>query len=140
MRYPMVVCFLAPWFLFGCHKKEPTPSSPSQAAAPAQDPGVTAPEAQPVTPAAPVQTAKPLPPAPPFVTARAENQLRQGVVGQVDAALTQQLQKFIEKEGRFPESFAEFVTTRLDSIPRPPEGKKWVIDTDTIQVKAVSAK
>jgi hypothetical protein len=44
----------------------------------------------------------------------------------------------VEQKKRLPQSFAEFATVRLDSIPRPPAGKKWVIDTDSFEVKAVA--
>ena len=59
------------------------------------------------------------------------------VTGDMDPFLTQQLHIFIQMNGRFPESFAEFATMRLDSVPRPPEGKRWVIDAAALQVKAV---
>jgi hypothetical protein len=62
------------------------------------------------------------------------------VDGQPDAFLSEQLRTFIQQKHRFPESFAEFAMTRLDSIPRPPEGKRWVIDAASIQVKAVLGK
>jgi hypothetical protein len=42
----------------------------------------------------------------------------------------------MQRNGRLPDNFAEFVNSSLDSIPRPPEGKKWVIDIDSMQVKA----
>ena len=100
----------------------------------------TAGEAPVVNPAPSHQPNKALPPPTPAVAARAENLPRQNVIGQVDPELTAQLRTFIQKKNRLPESFAEFVTVRLDTIPRPPEGKKWVIDTSSLEVKAVSAK
>jgi hypothetical protein len=66
--------------------------------------------------------------------------LRPAVIGDVDPFLTSQLRDFVSKQGRLPESFSEFATLRLDSIPRPPAGKKWVIDVAGMQVKAVSTK
>jgi hypothetical protein len=66
--------------------------------------------------------------------------VRQAVTGDVDAFLTAELNNFIQQKKRLPESFAEFATLRLDSIPRPPENKKWVIDASDLQVKAVPAK
>jgi hypothetical protein len=61
-------------------------------------------------------------------------------VGEVDASLTMELRNFVQAKGRLPQSFGEFVNVRLDSIPSPPEGKKWVIDTANLQVKAVQSK
>jgi PBP1b-binding outer membrane lipoprotein LpoB len=81
---------------------------------------------------------KPGEPPPQFVTAVAENQPAENVTGVVDVFLTQQLQAFIQQKQRLPEDFAELARTRLDSVPRPPEGKKWVIDKTTRQVKAVA--
>jgi hypothetical protein len=87
-----------------------------------------------------VQPAKPLPPPPPSVAARAENYLRENVPGDPDAFLSAELRNFVQLKHRMPESFAEFANVRLDSIPRPPEGKKWVIDMTSLQVKSVPAK
>jgi hypothetical protein len=59
-------------------------------------------------------------------------------VGDVDPYLTSQLKIFIQQKQRMPNSFTEFAHARLDSIPRPPEGKKWVIDGGAQQVKAAA--
>lgn len=83
---------------------------------------------------------KPIPPAPANVTAHTQNAPAENVVGQVDPFLTQQLRIFMQQKGRMPQSFAELASTRLDSIPNPPLGKKWVIDTASREVKAVAAK
>ena len=99
-------------------------------------------------PAAPSQTqspggatvGEPAAAAPKYVTAVAENRPAENVTGEVDAFLTEQLGLFIREKRRLPESFAELVRTRLDSVPRPPTGKKWVIDSATRQVKAASAQ
>ena len=61
-------------------------------------------------------------------------------MGEVDASLTMELRTFVQKKGRLPQSFGEFVNVRLDSLPPPPAGKKWVIDSANLQVKAVVAK
>ena len=84
--------------------------------------------------------APPEPPQPPAreVLARAEDKAKQAVVGEVDAFLTAQLQAFIQQKNRMPASFSELARARLDSVPRPPAGKKWVIDADSIEVKAVA--
>jgi hypothetical protein len=79
-------------------------------------------------------------PPPNYVAATAENQPAENVVGVADPFLTQQLQIFIQQKQRLPEDFAELARTRLDSVPRPPEGKKWVIDKTARQVKAVAAQ
>ena len=79
-------------------------------------------------------------PPPPNVTAHTQNAPAQNIVGQVDPFLTQQLGIFIQQKGRMPQSFAELASTRLDSIPNPPAGKKWVIDNATKEVKAVASQ
>jgi len=111
-------------FLAACHKKDaavsPTPS--------ASDTGVTG------------EPAKPLAPPPKSVTANAENNVRENVGGEVDQFLTSQLKIFIQNKGRLPVSFAEFASARLDSIPRPPAGTKWVIDAANQQVKSAAMK
>ena len=75
-------------------------------------------------------------PPPKYVAAVAQNAPAENVAGEVNAFLTGQLQIFIREKGRMPADFAELARARLDSVPRPPEGKKWVIDTTTKQVKA----
>ena len=84
--------------------------------------------------------AEKLPPAPANVAAHADNYVRQNVDGQVDASLTAQLRAFVQKQGRLPQSFTEFANRGLDSIPRPPEGTRWVIDAVNQQVKAAKIK
>jgi hypothetical protein len=141
MKSILLFSLAAGMALIGCKKKEPAgPTPPSQPAAtdpasPAVQPAVAGTEPI-VAQTTPPQKAKALPP-PAYVTARAENTLRHNVQGEVDTFLTEQLREFARRKGRWPENFGEFVNTTLDSIPRPPEGKKWVIDIDTIQVKAV---
>ncbi len=124
--------------LTGCHKKEQpratenTPAAAPQAAAPEP--------AQPATaPAEETPLALPVPQGPPPapVAARAQNQIVATVEGDIDPFLTSQLKAFVMKEQRLPNSFAEFANRKLDSIPRPPEGKRWVIDAANLQVKAV---
>jgi len=79
-------------------------------------------------------------PPSPAVTARAQNAVQQSVAGDVDASLTAQLRVFVQKQGRLPANFGEFANARLDSVPRPPAGKKWVIDGPNLQVKAVASQ
>jgi len=108
--------------LLGCHK------NPSHADTAAQSQGT------------PGQPAKPLPPPPAYIATRADNYVRQGVAGEVDPTLTSLLRAFVQKNGRLPQSFAEFTSKALDNLPNPPQGKKWVIDAADVQVKAVPAK
>src|SRR6267154_1020010 len=127
MRQCFLICLLI-CLGAGCHDKTRTNADPPPNAT--TTPAETPPAGQQITspPAKPVP-AKPLPAPPPSVAARADNYLRENVAGIPDPFLTEQLRTFIEQKHRMPESFAEFATSRLDSIPRPPEGKKWVIDT-----------
>ena len=115
----LVVVALA---LFGCSKK-PEPPATAETQRPSETPAGQA-----------------LPPPPKYVAANAQNAPAENVAGEVNAFLTEQLRIFIREKGRLPESFAELARVRLDSVPRSPEGKKWVIDTATKEVKAVAAK
>lgn len=58
-----------------------------------------------------------------------------GVQGPVHQFMTQQLRIFVAQKGRMPENFAEFANTRMDSVPRPPSGFHWAIDSSTTEVK-----
>ena len=129
MKYLPLFIALAACSLAGCHKKEAAGST--QPAAPQDSTASTG---------APAQPGKPLPPPPLYVTANADNTPRQSVVGDVDPFLTEQLRSFAKQKGRLPQSFFEFTSSSLDSIPRPPAGKKWVIDASDLQVKAVPAQ
>jgi hypothetical protein len=79
-------------------------------------------------------------PAPRYVTAVAENKPAAYAAGEVNAFLTEQLRIFVQQKQRLPADFAELARVRLDSVPRPPEGRKWVIDTTTREVKAMPAQ
>ena len=118
----LAACCLA----LGCHRKESrdAASNPQNGAAGQKDAGSA--EKQPQTPR--------------NITANADNNLRQSVEGDVDQFLTAQLRIFVQKKGRLPQSFLEFKNASLDSMPRPPAGKKWAIDAASIQVKAVNAQ
>ena len=87
-----------------------------------------------------VAPAKPLPPPPKYVTANADNNIRQRVDGDVDAFMSGLLRSFVQKNSRMPQSFYEFSLKGMDTIPRPPEGKRWVIDASDLTVKAVPAQ
>jgi hypothetical protein len=51
--------------------------------------------------------------------------------------MTVQLRRFIQQNGRLPDSFAEFRNRSLDSVPFRPPGMKWEIDRVTQEVKLV---
>ena len=139
MKNLAVLVSLAALVLVACHKKQvasgqqpaPTESTASEASS-------GQPQEQAPTTPRPAAPPKALPPPPLFISTRADNYVRDNVVGEVDASLTAELRNFIEKKNRMPQSFAEFANVRLDSIPTPPEGKKWVIDGANLQVKAVA--
>jgi hypothetical protein len=122
MSYAMLFAF-ALWALSGCSQQ---PSPPASKNVPPPRAG-----------ASPADT---LPPPPKYVAATAQNAPAQNVAGEVNVFLTEQLRIFLRDKRRLPESFAELARTRLDSVPRPPEGRKWVIDSATTQVKAVAAQ
>ena len=123
MKHLALFISLATFVLVGCHKKEAAPAN----------------SGAPETAASP-QPAKPPPPPPKYVTANAQNAPAENVAGEVNAFLTEQLRIFIREKGRMPESFTELARVRLDSIPHPPAGKKWVIDNATKEVKAAQAQ
>jgi PBP1b-binding outer membrane lipoprotein LpoB len=122
---------LAAFALLGCHKKEAEVVNQSQNPSDLGTPVKAAPNGKPV---------ETLPPPPPKVAANAENSVRENVTGTVDPNLTAQLRSFVQKYGRLPQSFTEFANRGLDSMPRPPEGSKWVIDAPNQQVKSVPMK
>ena len=116
---------LAAFVLAGCGKRQP------------QAEGAAAPTASvPRDPAAEVR-AKTVSRPTPEIQSRTANVIRESVVGVVEPSMTAQLQAFVAQKGRMPDNFAEFAHTRLDTVPRPPEGMTWVIDATAMQVKAV---
>lgn len=124
----------------GCHKKPPPEASQQNAAEPASSAQSPDAASGAVVSGAPPPGAKPLPAPPPPVAARADNYVRANVTGQPDPFLTEQLRTFVTQKHRMPESFAEFAGARLDSVPRPPAGQKWIIDSGTMEVKASPSK
>ena len=130
MKFAALVA-LAAFALFGCHKKE------GEVVNQAQNPSDLG---MPVKSAPGGKAAESLPPAPLKVTANADNYVRENVTGTVDPNLTAQLRNFVQTYGRLPQTCTEFANRGLDSMPRPPEGSKWVIDAPNQQVKAVPMK
>jgi hypothetical protein len=127
MSYSKTILLVALIALVSCKKKEEARNLPdAQPVVDGATPPVAADQVQPA-----------VEPPPPNVAARAENSLQTQVDGTVDEFLTSQLQIFIKDKGRLPQSFTEFVRTRLDSIPPPPTGLKWAIDASSKEVKAV---
>jgi len=119
----------------GCHKQASTGTTqPPQAVEGVQPPPTAAPDDAQAGGGA--QATGPLAPG---VATRANNTVGDSLAGEVDPYLTGQLQMFIQQQGRLPKSFSEFVNKRLDSVPRPPAGKKWAIDSSTAEVKVVNA-
>jgi hypothetical protein len=119
----------------GCHKTNSAGQAEPPAAAQDGQMPSAAPQKAGGSPSA--QATGPLAAA---VGTRAENAVRETVDGELNPSLTRQLQIFVQEKGRLPQTFGEFANARLDSIPRPPAGKKWVIDSSAAEVKAVSVQ
>ena len=67
----------------------------------------------------------------------AQPPIQQRLNGAIHAQLTIQLRRFIEKNGRMPDTFTEFANSAMDSVPLAPDGMKYVIDPADRTVKAV---
>lgn len=137
----LIISFLA---LPACRKKAPTaspPLSPEQAAAleseyvlPTNQVAAARPSGEPATrPAASPGS----PPAPAAATTWHLKPVQERLNGAIHAGLTLQLRRFVQKNGRMPEGFAEFVSSAMDSAPLAPDGMKFVIDHADQTVKAV---
>ncbi len=130
MRYPKIILLVTLIALMGCKKRESTQVTPNvQPATDVATPSVAASDVNQAQPA--------IEPPPPNVASKAENAVQTQVDGVADDFLTSQLRIFIRDKGRLPQSFTEFARTRLDSVPRPAAGLKWVIDASSKEVKAV---
>jgi len=105
----------------GCKKNASTDAPPAPAAEQSQTAGDAAPAPPPPSPA---------------MAANSDNVVHENVTGEVNPFLTQQLRIFVQQTGRLPQTFAEFAHARLDSLPRAPEGMKWIIDGATQEVKS----
>ena len=133
---PFILCVE---LLSGCGKKTaPTASepqlTPEQATQIESQYILPTNQAAPATPADsathPARTA-------PAQPAQAAQPIQQRLQGAVHAQLTVQLRMYIEKNGRLPDSFAEFVNSTMDSAPPAPDGMKFVIDPADKAVKVV---
>jgi hypothetical protein len=146
MKPPFAVLAVCLVIAAGCHKKAaPGPgaesAAPESAFAPANPgPDVSGTPAPTAAPAAAPTPITPLPPPPKYLAANADNTIRQRIDGEPDAMMTGLLRSFVQKNGRMPQNFYEFSLKGMDTIPRPPEGKRWAIDATDMQVKAVPAK
>ena len=125
MKPILLFISLAALVLLGCGKRQP--QAEEAAATAASGPGDPAAEVRAKTVSRPT----------PEIQSRTANVIRESVVGVVEPSMTAQLQAFVAQKGRMPDNFAEFAHTRLDTVPRPPEGMSWVIDGAAMQVKAV---
>jgi len=123
-----LVIFAFVLVLTSCGKKAAPPAAdttpPASAAAEPAPPAATA---------SPTAQSAPLPS--PVPAAPAQGQRPVPVVGTVDPFMTQQLRIFINTKGRLPKDFSEFTSARMDSVPRPPKGLKWVLDTANQEIK-----
>lgn len=126
MKFLNAVVLVVLLALAGCKKKVETPPASVEAIPNASTPT-----------ASPAPSAQTPPPPPAYIASQAENSVQANVTGVADAFLTSQLRIFVKEKGRFPQSFTEFARTRLDSVPRALEGRKWVIDSASMEVKAV---
>ena len=133
----MMAAALSAGILIGCRKAEPAPAQPTpeQAAQIEADylfPG-SGPAPATTGPAGTAPVSKPRASATPAAAQPVQERLN----GAVHAKLTLQLRMYIEKNGRVPDSFSEFVNSAMDSVPPAPDGMKFVIDATDRTVKAV---
>ena len=63
--------------------------------------------------------------------------IQQRLQGAIHAQLTIQLRRYMEKNGRAPDNFSDFVNATMDSVPEAPEGMKFAIDATDGTVKVV---
>ena len=134
MRPFLFLIPLTAFLVVGCGKRPPQAGEAAAIDSPAKN-SATAPSV-PGEPPPEVRARTVSRPAP-EIQSRTANVIREGVVGVVEPSMTAQLQAFVAQKGRMPDNFAEIANTRLDTVPRPPEGMRWVIDGATAEVKAV---
>src|SRR2546422_43586 len=109
---------------------QPIPERPAKIDSQYVLPPNPAPSSSPATPALTAQRD-------PNASAAAARPIQERLQGAIHAPLTVQLRMFIEKNGRVPDSFSEFVSAAMDSAPLAPDGIKFVIDPTDRTVKAV---
>jgi hypothetical protein len=73
----------------------------------------------------------------PSAKSRPAKSVQERLQGSVHAQLTAKLRMFKAVKGRMPENFYEFSNTVGDSVPRLPDGMKFMIDPTDETVKAV---
>src|SRR5260221_5512293 len=125
MKPILFLVLLVALILFGCGKRQPQEDGAGAVDSSAQSPST--PSSVAADPPREVR-AKTVSRPTPQVLSRTENVIRQSVSGMVEPSMTAQLQAFVAQKGRLPDNFAEFANTKLDTVPRPPEGMRWVID------------
>jgi hypothetical protein len=141
MKVPVILVVFC-WLSFtSCGKKdaaqnkaEPTPEQAAQI-----ESEYILPANKTASPTAPT-AANPAPPAPgqPLPNrARPVQPIQERINGAIHAQLTVQLRMYVEKNGRMPQSFAEFAFRSIDSVQAAPEGMKFVIDPVDKAVKVV---
>jgi hypothetical protein len=123
MKHLSALVLVVVMTLAGCKKQEASPPVSNEAVPNG-------------SPASAAQAGSPQTPPPAYIASQAENSVQANVAGVADAFLSSQLRIFVKDKGRLPQSFTEFARTRLDSVPRAPEGSKWVIDSTTMEIKA----
>ena len=130
---PLLMAALA---LSSCRKNANSPATADQIPNPAEAAAVGGSPATATTPTRgappPVGTANP--------STEATSPAGKGgepLQGEVHGFMTLQLDRFVQQNGRMPNSFSEFASARMDSVPFPPPGKKYAIDYVTRQVKIV---
>ena len=124
--------------MVSCGKKKPTPPEAAAPSTAVENAAAADSSAEPAAnePPPPPRRAAPATPVPPAAPPQA-SRVDEALVGAVHTFMTAQLKKFIQEQGRMPKDFSEFASARMDSVPRPPAGMKFVIDETTQEVKVV---
>ena len=129
-----LLLFFSLLVLVACSNEEPEVSAPMEPVLP-----VDATQPDPVAvspPAVPAQAPEPIPQAAGTAPAAAPIPLQQ-LEGAVHPFMTSQLRLFVREQGRMPTDFSEFASARMDSVPFPPDGMRYVIDPATVEVKVI---
>ena len=134
---PLVLCVCV---LCGCGKKDATSGQNKAQPTPEQTAQIESEYILPATkaaPATPPTAARPSPAQPKPNVAQPVQPIQERINGAIHAQLTVQLRMYIEKNGRMPQTFSEFANSAMDTVPRVPEGMKFVIDPVDKAVKVV---